>query len=80
MDGKTFPYSIKDGLVVQVARSDPYRVRQQYQGGSRGYGYRDGGRGYGYRDGGYRDGGRGGRYGGYRDGGYRDGGDRKSVV
>ncbi|RCK54473.1 Pre-mRNA-splicing factor srp1 [Candida viswanathii] len=70
LDGQTLPYSIKDGLVVQVARSDPYRVRQHYGGGGggRGYGgggYRDGGRGYGYRDGGYRDG-------GYRDGGYRD--------
>ena len=64
LDGKTLPYSIKDGLVVQVARSDPYRVRQQFSG-PRG-GYRDGG--YGGR-GGYRDGGYGGR-GGYRDGGY----------
>ncbi|KAG7662271.1 uncharacterized protein J8A68_004165 [[Candida] subhashii] len=72
LDGKTLPYSLKDGLVVQVARSDPYSVRTR--GGFRGrggYGYAPRGGAYssaprgGYGSYGPPRGGRGG-YGGYR--------------
>ncbi|KAK6465002.1 hypothetical protein DFJ63DRAFT_316152 [Scheffersomyces coipomensis] len=85
LDGKTLPYSLKDGLVVQIARSDPYAVRAPrgaFRGGyaprggygDRGYAPR-GGYGYAPRGGrGGYEGGRGG-YGDYRGGrgGYEGG-------
>ncbi|SGZ57228.1 CIC11C00000004223 [Sungouiella intermedia] len=54
LDGKQLPYAMKDGLVVQLARSDPYSARRGYRNGPRyrrgGYGGRGGGAapGYGY--------------------------------
>ncbi|RLV91484.1 hypothetical protein JA1_003858 [Spathaspora sp. JA1] len=89
LDGKTLPYSIKDGLVVQIARSDPYNTRPRggFRGGRGGFGYSGGAPRGGYRGGydrGYGSGGYGGdddRYshrgpprGGFRgDNGYRGG-------
>lgn len=66
LDGKQMPYSMKDGLVVQLARSDPYSARR----GDRGRDYGRGGYGRGYGRGGYgaRTGGGYGARGGY--GGY----------
>ncbi|ODV67227.1 hypothetical protein HYPBUDRAFT_11819 [Hyphopichia burtonii NRRL Y-1933] len=65
LDGKQLPYALKDGLVVQQARSDPFSVRRGGFRGRGGYGYAPRG-GYGYAP-------RGG-YGGYgpppRRGGY----------
>ncbi|CAK9439626.1 uncharacterized protein LODBEIA_P37260 [Lodderomyces beijingensis] len=71
LDGKQTSWTVTSGLVVQVARSDPYSVRSSF--GPRG-GFRGGRGGYGGydRDGGYgRDGyGRGPPRGGYSRGGY----------
>ncbi|KAF8002392.1 hypothetical protein HF325_003357 [Metschnikowia pulcherrima] len=54
LDGKTFSYTIGEGLTVQVARSDPFSNRRGFRGGfggRGGYGGRGGFRGrggYGY--------------------------------
>ncbi|OBA19800.1 hypothetical protein METBIDRAFT_79157 [Metschnikowia bicuspidata var. bicuspidata NRRL YB-4993] len=56
IDGKSFPYALKDGLTVQLARSDPISSRRGFRGGLGGRG------GYSGRGAGYM--GRGGR-GGY---------------
>ncbi|PVH13550.1 uncharacterized protein CXQ87_001656 [Candidozyma duobushaemuli] len=49
LDGKPLPYAKQDGLVVQMARSDPYSARRGSFRGSRGFrGGRGGGYGYGY--------------------------------
>lgn len=62
LDGKALPFAIKEGLTVQVARSDPFlrrtRGRPPYRGG-----FERGGRGDGY-------GGRNGSYGYPAPGGY----------
>lgn len=48
LNGKQLPYSLKDGLVVQLARSDPYSTRRGgFRGRGGGYGYSSRG-GYGY--------------------------------
>lgn len=61
LDGKNLPYALKDGLVVQLARSDPYSMRR---GGFRGRGGYRGGYGGGYPPRGGYAGGYGGGYGG----------------